>query len=102
MHAALPSITSGLDQHSTATVGDSHSFICSANGVPIPNIVWLKDGSIVNDTNLNIVYSNPSYSKFTSNLTILEVSIGYRGTYTCLATNNAASVRSTTCLSIMG
>ena len=103
MHAALPNITSGLSECSThATVGDSHTFTCRANGVPIPNIVWLKGGSVVNDTNLSISYSNPSSSQVTSTLEILEVSIGHHGTYTCLATNNAGSDRSITYLSITG
>ena len=102
MHAALPSIISGLNENSTATVGDSHTFTCQADGVPIPNIIWLRDGSVVNDTNLSVSYSNPSSSQITSTLEILEVSIGYQGTYTCLATNNAGSDRSTTYLSITG
>ena len=102
MRAALPNITSGLNENSTATVGDSHTFTCQANGVPIPNIIWLRDGSVVNDTNLSVSYSNPSSSQITSTLEIHEVSIRYQGTYTCLATNNAGSDRSTTYLSITG
>ena len=74
-------------------------------GVPIPNIVWLKDESLVsdvNDTNLDITYSNPINSQVRSTLTILEVSLEYRGTYTCLATNNAGNDRSTGILTITG
>jgi len=83
-----------------------HSFQCTVEGVPIPNIVWLKDASLdlseVNDTNLEITYSNPASSGVRSTLTISEVSLEYRGTYTCLAINNAGSDRSTGILTITG
>ena len=103
--AALPNITSGLNVSYSVPLGDRLSIECTARGVPIPNIVWFKDESLVsdvNDTNLNITYSNPQSSQVTSTLTICAVSLGYYGTYTCLATNNAGSDRSTGILTITG
>ena len=97
---------SGLDVHYPVQLGSTHSFECTVRGIPIPNIVWLQDATLdlsdVNDTNLDISYSDPTNSRVTSTLTILEVSLRYRGTYTCLATNNAGSDRSTGILTITG
>ena len=103
--AALPSITSGLNASYSVPLGDGFSFECAVHGVPIPNVVWFKDEGLVsdvNDTNLGITYTNPASSGVRSILTISEVSFGYRGIYTCLATNSAGSARSTGILSIVG
>ena len=104
--AALPNITSGLSDSYTVQLGERFSFKCAVRGVPIPSIVWFKDVNLnlsnVNDTNLDITYSDPLNSQVRSTLTISEVSFGYRGTYTCLATNNAGSDQSTGILTITG
>ena len=103
--AALPNITSGLNASYNVQLEDRFSFECTAQGVPIPNIMWFKDESLVsdvNDINLDITYSDPGSSQVTSTLTVLEVSLGYRGAYTCLATNNAGSDRSTGNVTITG
>ena len=103
--AALPNITSGLNGSYSVPLGDRFSLQCTVHGVPIPNIVWFKDESLVsdvNDTNLNITYSDPASSQFRSTLTVLAVSMGYRGAYTCHATNNAGSDSSTGNLTITG
>jgi len=106
-YTALPSITSGLNDFYSVQLGDGFTFECAARGIPVPNIVWLKDESLLlNDfydtSNLEITYSDPFNSQVTSTLTISEVSFGYRGTYTCLATNNAGSDSSTGILTITG
>ena len=103
--AALPIVTSGLNASYNVQLEDRFSLQCTAQGVPIPNIIWFKDDGLVsdvNDTNLVITYSDPGSSQVTSTLTVLAVSLGYRGAYTCLATNNAGSDRSTGILTITG
>ena len=105
IYTALPVITSGLSDSYSAQLGDRLSFHCAVRGVPIPNIIWFKDDNLVsdvNDTNLNITYSDPVSSQVTSTLTVLAVSFEYRGTYTCRATNNAGGDSSTGNLTITG
>ncbi|XP_019862297.1 PREDICTED: uncharacterized protein LOC109590854 [Amphimedon queenslandica] len=79
--------------------GQSISFNCTANGIPTPTIVWMKDGQLIVPNKKRSIsvqlsagfHSNNSsnISQVTSNLTISDLTGSDNGSYFCRADNNA-------------
>ena len=85
--------------------GDTSSFTCQANGIPIPIIVWYYNGVPVNETNVmkytvSVVLLNTT--TISSTLTIMNVQLSDVGTYTCNATNVVSSDTSSGVLTVNG
>ena len=72
----------------TKIEGGNMTFTCDATGNPEPLIVWFKDGS------LTILLPEISYSFYTKQLFIPNVSRRDSGEYACVAFNNVGYVRS--------
>ena len=94
-----------LDPQSTEVViGGTVEFSCNATGFPTPEIVWLRNGSVVE---INGFFTNPNKTISVTTQTdanpFLVVSVLYieqvdetdTGIYSCLATNNLTETLST-------
>ena len=69
-------------------------FTCTANGMPLPQIEWLSDGTILSSDNRIAVDKNvPSGSGgfSVSTLTISTLQLSDRGMYTCRAVSGNVS-----------
>ena len=66
---------------------ESVSFECRADGVPLPTIVWLKDGDVITSTNKFEIENTTLSGGQTaiSVLTISNLSVLDSGNYTCRA-----------------
>ena len=80
--------------------GQNVSFSCTANGVPMPIIVWRKDGQLtIQNNKRNIAQSSnstgfrantiPGVVQVTSILTITDLTGSDNGSYSCRADNEA-------------
>ena len=87
-----------MDQ--TENEGGTASFICEANGVPIPIFSWYFNGVLLDDSNTP-KYDINSRSDF-SILVITSVNSLDVGTYTCNATNVVSSNTSSGVLTVNG
>ena len=76
------------------------SFSCTADGIPMPTIVWRKDGQLIIQNNKrNIAQSSnstgfrantiPGVVQATSTLTITGLTGSDNGSYSCRADNEA-------------
>ena len=75
--------------------GQNLSFNCTANGIPMPTIVWRKDGQLIIPSSRRST-SSKNYPGFRSNitgttstLTITDLTGSDNGTYSCRAVNEA-------------
>ena len=66
-----------------AMLGQPVDFSCTATGLPVPEVVWLRNGKIIIPDNRVRVKVNGVKSK----LAIRNVTVGDWGEYTCLASN---------------
>ena len=93
-------------QNNEVAIGGTVEFSCNATGFPPPEIVWMRNGSVVE---INGLFTNPnktiaSITTQTDTNPILVVSVLYieqvdetdTGIYSCLATNNLTETLSTT------
>ena len=85
-----------IDQ--TENEGNAASFICEADGVPIPIFSWYFNGVLLDDSN-TLKYDIFSRSDF-SVLVIISVNSSDVGTYTCNATNVVSSNTSSGVLTV--
>ena len=79
--------------------GQNVLFNCTADGIPVPTIVWRKDGQLIipsNRRNLSLQSSNgfrsntiPGVVQVTSILTITDLTGSDNGSYSCRADNEA-------------
>ncbi len=73
-------------QNVTANYSGQVSFVCSATGLPIPTIVWLKDSTLVPVFLPRVIVStNNGTSNVTSILTITGLLTSDEGQYICKA-----------------
>lgn len=78
--------------------GQNAKFECIVQSEPAPNILWSKNGRIIED-------SNDYQLHFRNGVCRLTISRAYpedAGTYTCTATNNAGTVSTTATLDVPG
>lgn len=75
-------------QASKVLKGDEITLNCVANGVPQPEIHWLKDGSLI-----DLNYLDSRFVKLASgSLKISQISSSDEGTYQCRAENSLDSI----------
>ncbi|CAH3034081.1 unnamed protein product, partial [Porites evermanni] len=79
-------------QNTTQIEGGNVTFTCDATTNPASSFLWTKDGSVVNATSTIILSSD------NKQLTIINVSRGDSGHYTCVATNDVKTVQSNAAL----
>ena len=65
------------------------TLVCNGTGNPIPSIIWLKDGNIIN--NLTSDYTLSNQRKM---LTIRNASLHDEGSYQCLLKNTVGQITS--------
>ncbi len=80
-------INSPSDQIRNET--DSVKFSCGGNGVPTPDVIWMKDGGnkILNSSKYNIQNHDGPNNFKTSYLTINDLNYTGRGNYSCTLKN---------------
>ena len=83
----------------TENEGGTATFVCEADGVPIPIFSWYFNGVLLDDSNTN--YDINSRNDF-SILVITSVNSLDVGTYTCNATNVVSSNNSSGVLTVNG
>lgn len=69
---------------------DRQIFTCNATGIPIPNIVWTKDGSVLDPVIANITMTTIG-TTITSQLDLEELMLSDEGRYSCNASNTIGS-----------
>ena len=79
-------------QNTTQIEGGNVTFTCDATTNPASSFSWTKDGSVVNATSTIILSSD------NKQLTIINVSRGDGGHYTCVASNDVKTVQSNAAL----
>lgn len=79
-------------QNTTQIEGGNVTFTCDTTTNPASSFSWTKDGSVVNATSTIILSSDKKQ------LTIINVSRGDSGHYTCVATNDVKTVQSNAAL----
>lgn len=82
-------------ENSTASIGMPVSFTCSASGVPLPDISWLKDGSLLNSDAYNITDTTNGTYLVRSVLVIENLQLTSAGKYSCTAFNNLTTGQET-------
>ncbi|XP_070688049.1 hemicentin-1 [Pempheris klunzingeri] len=81
-----PSISgSELPSEMGVLLNESIQLVCRAQGTPTPNIQWLKDGEVINNTRSMGLRISPDRST----LTVTRAHTTDSGKYTCVATNTA-------------
>ena len=111
----IPNITFPRDTEFTYTVNETESvvFTCSATGIPPPEISWMRNGVRFNQNNTRVTVSDPTMPELYStdggdtyfvsrNLTLDSTMDSDSGTYTCVASNVAASVTQHLQLTVQG
>ena len=80
-------------QDSRVELGGSYSLMCTAQGFPLPQFTWLKDGTPLSNSSANttIVDFNLASAAVTSILELCEVELMDTGVYSCVAANTLAS-----------
>ena len=90
-------VTSSGDE---AIEGENVDISCSAFGIPIPSIMWKKDGvTLSSGRGTTISYSSNSTNSVVS---IANVTSSAGGSYTCRATSRIGEDNSTVVLIIVG
>ena len=79
----------------TRLAGGNIFLHCAASGIPLPDIVWYKDGQVVpRDERVEIINASPEQTQDTTvaqiTLSIADLRLPDEGNYTCEANNTGA------------
>ncbi len=77
----------------TGIVGEQAVLRCRVRGFPVSDILWLKDGEAVNSSRIGITRHTLLALSITSNLTTTGFEVSDAGNYTCIASNDLASIQ---------
>ena len=84
---ARPKITNS-PSNETRNESNSVIFSCGGNGIPMPDVIWRKDGNdISNSSKYKIQNQDGPYNFKTSYLTINSLDYTDRGNYSCRLKN---------------
>ncbi|MEE6496324.1 hypothetical protein FKM82_002300 [Ascaphus truei] len=78
-----PSIQGPQEEHHNGTILNSITFSCDAYGIPMPNVIWLKDGNQINHSDSLEIHILSGGSR----MTITRPQLKDSGTYSCIASN---------------
>ena len=67
------------------SVGESATLSCSAVGFPAPDIVWARDGGVVNESVEIEIMTMSNDTQTQSYLTITSATVNLTGMYRCLS-----------------
>ena len=97
-----PRIIELMDE--TQNEGGIASFICQADGVPLPTISWYLNGAPLDESNTAkyMITDRPIQNAISNILNIRNVESSDVGTYTCNATNVVSSDISSGVLTVNG
>ena len=84
---ALPMIVSTFSTPNPRE-GTQLSIECRVSGIPLPTVVWMKDGNTLNTNNQIFIFFTGSTAK----IMILSATVDDAGYYTCIASNIAGNV----------
>ena len=99
-HNPSANISTDVGTNVTTAKGSSVSFNCTVDGIPRPDVMWLKNGEVLEvdkDDRLSV-----QEKEKTSVLTILKSQASDSGDYTCNATNVFGTTNKTSKLSVYG
>ena len=76
----------------TRLAGGDNSLHCAASGIPLPDIVWYKDGQVVpQDERVKFINENPEQTQDATvaqtTLSITDLKLSDGGNYICEANN---------------
>ena len=97
MPAAPKFLATPRDTKSLADEGSEVTLDCAANGTPMPEIMWLKDGETIDLNHLDSRLTKIG----TGSLNIKEVRPQDAGTYQCRAQNSEDSIDSAAILEVL-
>lgn len=92
---SVPSLFIVHPQSVTNYTAGQVSFTCSAYGLPVPTLVWLKNGELVSSSSDNITITETESSSNTTGyavsvLSIINLVLDDNGAYYCTANNTGA------------
>lgn len=79
------------------SLGDHLDMYCDVDGVPPPEIMWTKDGEVLNNDSYNILISREGIRSYAR---IIAVKVEHEGEYKCTVTNKDGTDMQTTKLVI--
>ena len=85
-----------VPEHTNVTEGDNVELTCTASGKPVPEILWYKDGKILNEDDHVIVEStgNDQNMECISKLSLRNILPGvHSGKYTMEAVNSVGKAK---------
>lgn len=82
--------------------GDSPQFTCTATGIPLPTITWLRDSTALSNGTDYTTISTDDGSLVTSTLSVLSLVFTDTGGYSCSASNSEGTVTSEFTLTVEG
>ena len=82
--------------------GESSQFTCTATGVPLPTITWLRDNTALSDGIDYTTSSTDDGSLVTSTLSVLNLVFSDTGNFSCSASNSEGTVTSEFTLTVEG
>ncbi|XP_017573536.2 hemicentin-1 isoform X3 [Pygocentrus nattereri] len=84
-----PSIDGPTEEHVVETISNPVTFACDATGIPPPNLTWLKNGRVIENSESLEMHILSGGGK----LQIARSQLSDSGTYTCLASNVEGKAR---------
>ena len=81
-----PTVNAFFSEHPVSTVifvGENATLSCSAVGFPAPNISWIKDGGVVEESVGIEISTSSNGTQTQSVLTISSASVNLTGVYLC-------------------
>ena len=70
------------------SAGENASLSCSAVGFPAPDITWIKDGGVVNESVVIKIATLSNDTHTRSVLTITSATVNLTGVYRCVSITN--------------
>ena len=67
------------------------SAVCFATGLPLPTVIWYRDGTVLPVGNEISVHQSNETTNITSVLTISSLLVNHEGKYTCKGTNTLSN-----------
>ena len=86
-YIVTPTFPGKVNQTVNASAGENVTLVCNAEGLPLPNITWFKNGSPVEETETVVIRETKGNRNRNSTLTLYGVDHTADGRYYCTASN---------------